>query len=164
MLLFEGLKTTSKSQINTCSVRSRDMKPTPSLTRDCHKLTLILPTDIDLIAPFLNFTVTSLKHFQPPTRNPTDAPKIRLKIQANNPKANMNRSHNVIESSKNPKRKLTGEASILWNQGIATTLSEENKKSDQISVFPFFVSFFNRAREIQREETQARSYRTETSL
>jgi hypothetical protein len=33
---------------------------------------------------FLNFTTTSLKHFHPPTRNPTDAPKIRLKIQAIN--------------------------------------------------------------------------------
>jgi hypothetical protein len=38
---------------------------------------------------FLNFTTTSLKHFHPPTRNPTDAPKIQLKIQAINLEANL---------------------------------------------------------------------------
>jgi len=31
---------------------------------------------------FLNFSTTSLKHFQPATRNPTDAPTMRLSAQA----------------------------------------------------------------------------------
>lgn len=38
---------------------------------------------------FLNFTTTSLKHFHPPTRNLTDAPKIQLKIQAINLEADL---------------------------------------------------------------------------
>lgn len=50
-LLFEGLITTSRSHINTCSLGSRDMKPTPSLTRDCRKLSLISPTETDSMAP-----------------------------------------------------------------------------------------------------------------
>lgn len=48
---FEDLMTISKSHINTCNFGSLDMKPTPSLTKDCRKLSLISPTDIDSIAP-----------------------------------------------------------------------------------------------------------------
>lgn len=63
----------------------------------------------------------------------------------------MNKSHNVIESTKNPKRKLTGEAAILSNGGTTTTLSVKKP--------PKFFSF-NRALEIPQEGTQARSCRT----
>jgi hypothetical protein len=34
VLLVEGLTTTSKSHINTCSFGSLEIKPTPSLTKD----------------------------------------------------------------------------------------------------------------------------------
>lgn len=37
----------------------------------------------------LNFTAISLKHFHPPTRNETDAPMARLRIQANMWEANL---------------------------------------------------------------------------
>jgi len=50
-VLSGGLKTTSRSHINTCSLGSRDMKPTPSLTRDWRKLSLISPTETDSTAP-----------------------------------------------------------------------------------------------------------------
>lgn len=50
-LLFEGLITTSKSLIRTCSFGSREIKPTPSLTKDWRKLSLISPTDTDSTAP-----------------------------------------------------------------------------------------------------------------
>ena len=50
-LLVEGLITISRSHINTCSFGSLEMKPTPSLTKDCRRLSLISPTDTDSIAP-----------------------------------------------------------------------------------------------------------------
>lgn len=50
-LWVEGLITISKSHINTCSFGSLEIKPTPSLTKDCRKLSLISPTDTDSIAP-----------------------------------------------------------------------------------------------------------------
>jgi len=50
-VLSGDLKTTSRSHINTCSLGSRDMKPTPSLTRDWRKLSLISPTETDSTAP-----------------------------------------------------------------------------------------------------------------
>lgn len=56
VLLVEGLITTSKSHINTCSFGSLEIKPTPSLTKDCRKLSLISPTDTDSTAP-CGFTV-----------------------------------------------------------------------------------------------------------
>lgn len=59
-ILFEGLITTSKSQINTCSFGSRDMKPTPSLTSDWRKLSLISPTDTDSTAPCTCYKSTEI--------------------------------------------------------------------------------------------------------
>ena len=48
VLLVEGLTTTSRSHINTCSFGSLE---TPSLTKDWRKLSLISPTDTDSTAP-----------------------------------------------------------------------------------------------------------------
>lgn len=50
VLLFEGLITTSKSHINTCSLGSLEIKPN-SLTKDWRKLSLISPTETDSTAP-----------------------------------------------------------------------------------------------------------------
>lgn len=53
---------------------------------------------------FLNLTTTSLKHFQPPTRNATEAPNIRLRIQATNLEANLRKDklHNEnVETNTN---------------------------------------------------------------
>lgn len=46
--LFDDLKATSKSQINTCNFGSLEIKP---LAKDCRKLSLISPTDTDSTAP-----------------------------------------------------------------------------------------------------------------
>lgn len=40
---------------------------------------------------FSNFTTTSRKHFHPPIRNLTDAPTIRLKTQASNLEADLDK-------------------------------------------------------------------------
>ena len=50
VLLPEGLITTSKSQISTCSFGSFEIKP-KSLTNDWRRLSLISPTETDSIAP-----------------------------------------------------------------------------------------------------------------
>lgn len=50
-LLLEGLSTTSKSHINTCSFGSLEIMPAPSLTKDWRKLSLISPTNMDSTAP-----------------------------------------------------------------------------------------------------------------
>lgn len=49
--LLEDLKTISRSDINHCSLGSLERKPTPSLTKDCRRLSLISPTDRDSIGP-----------------------------------------------------------------------------------------------------------------
>lgn len=51
-LLLDGRITTSKSHISTCSLGSLEIKPTPSLTKDWRKLSLISPTVTDSIAPY----------------------------------------------------------------------------------------------------------------
>lgn len=48
---FEDLITTSSSHINTCSFGSLEIKPTPSLTSDWRKLSLISPIETDSTAP-----------------------------------------------------------------------------------------------------------------
>lgn len=51
VLLFEALITTSKSHTNTCNFGSLEKIPTPSLTKDCLKLSLISPIDMLSTAP-----------------------------------------------------------------------------------------------------------------
>lgn len=49
--LLDVLKITSGLHIITCNFGSLEIKPTPSLAKDCCKLSLISPTDTDSTAP-----------------------------------------------------------------------------------------------------------------
>lgn len=61
--LLDVLKITSSLHIITCNFGSLELKPTPSLPKDCRKLSLISPTDTDSIAPCKQGRHSNLKPF-----------------------------------------------------------------------------------------------------